>query len=40
MLMIVPNSSSPHADNIKSDFVVLDEGPADDINGTIGEAKV
>ena len=32
------NSSSSHAENCKDNFLVLDEGPTDSINGSIGES--
>ena len=35
----VDNSSSSHVDNCKNNFLVLGEGPTDDINGTIGTAE-
>ena len=35
----VDNSSSSHADDCKNIFLVLSEGPTDDINGCIGAAK-
>ena len=35
----VDNSSSSPTDNCKTDFLVLDEGPTDDINGSIGIAE-
>ena len=35
----VDNSSSSHTDNRKNNFLVLGEGPTDDINSSIGEAK-
>ena len=35
----VDNSSSSHVDNCKNNFLVLGEGPTDDINGTIGTAQ-
>ena len=35
----VDNRSSSHVDNCKNNFLVLGEGPTDDINGTIGTAE-
>ena len=35
----VDNSSSSHTDNLKNDFLVLGEGPTDNINGSIGAAQ-
>ena len=32
------NSSLSHTDNLKNIFLVLSEGPTDDINGSIGIA--
>ena len=32
----IDNSSSSHTDNRKNNFLVLGEGPTDDINGSIG----
>ena len=33
------NSSSSHADNLKNNFLVLDESPTFDINGSFGSAE-
>ena len=35
----VDNSPSSHIDNRKNNFLVLDEGPTNDINSSIGEAE-
>ena len=35
----VDNNSSSHADKLKNNFLVLNEGPIDDISGCIGAAK-
>ena len=35
----VANSSSSHTDNCKNNFLVLGEGPTDDINDSIGAAE-
>ena len=39
VFFVVDNSSSSHVDNCKNNFLVLGEGPTDDINGTIGTAE-
>ena len=36
MIFGVGNSSSPHTDNGTTNFLVLTEGPTDDINGIFG----
>ena len=36
LLEMVDNSSSSHADNCKNIFLILGEGPTDDINGSAG----
>ena len=33
------NSSSPHTDNFKNDFLILSEGPTFGINGSFGSSK-
>ena len=33
------NSSSSHTDNPQNDFLVLDKGPTDGINGSVGAAE-
>ena len=33
------NSSSPHTDNLKNDFLILGEGPTFGINGSFGVSK-
>ena len=35
----VDNSSSSHTHNLKNNFLVLDEGPTDDISGSIDAAQ-
>ena len=33
------SSSSSHTDNLENNFLVLQEGPTDDINGSVGSAE-
>ena len=33
------NSSSSHTDNRQNDFLVLDKGPTDGINGSVGAGQ-
>ena len=33
------NSSSLHTNNTKNNFLMLSEGPTDDINGSVGASK-
>ena len=35
LIFSVGNSSSSHTDNRKNNFLVLGEGPTDDINGSV-----
>ena len=36
---IFNNNSSSHADNCRNNFLMLDEGPTNDINGSFGTAE-
>lgn len=35
----VDSSSSSHTDNLENNFLVLEEGPTDDINRSVGSAE-
>ena len=37
--IMVNNCSSVHTDNCKNNFLVIGEGPSDDINDSIGKAE-